>query len=226
MKTQPLFLTLALALGTSQLQAKPVTVEYTAQVKWMSDAWGFISSSNAPGYNVSVGETVTGTFSYDTDTQMENWGSSFYYLYDNFSQSFKFANGDRISLNGTYVQMYEVPETQRIHAEAVDSAAVNYHLRVDVERFGEDINSHGYLPEPELWSQFNGNNYIEMWYHLPGTTIHMDVGADITSFRVLTAVPEPSTYLMLGAGLGLLGLARRNRSNFPARDLHGCKRLA
>ena len=39
----------------------------------------------------------------------------------------------------------------------------------------------------------------------------MRLDGKITSFRVLSPVPEPTTYAMLGLGLGVMGLIRRNR---------------
>lgn len=39
-----------------------------------------------------------------------------------------------------------------------------------------------------------------------------DIKTDITSFHILvSSVPEPTTYAMLGAGLGLMALSRRKR---------------
>ncbi len=62
------------------------------------------------------------------------------------------------------------------------------------------------------WTQYNlnldaaGSGRFAFRYFGPADTLNY-VGLD--SVSVVTAVPEPSTWAMLGAGLGLLGLRRR-----------------
>ena len=65
---------------------------------------------------------------------------------------------------------------------------------------------------PADWEQFsatvtaNGTGRFAFHYFGPADTLSY-VGLD--TVNVVTAVPEPSTWAMLGAGLGLLGLRRR-----------------
>jgi hypothetical protein len=62
------------------------------------------------------------------------------------------------------------------------------------------------------WTQYNlsvdalGTGRFAFRYFGEADTLNY-VGLDTVS--VVTAVPEPSTWAMLGAGLGLLGLRRR-----------------
>jgi hypothetical protein len=67
-----------------------------------------------------------------------------------------------------------------------------------------------------LGSSSNGDGSLLHLNWTPSTTVGGQGGVTSAVFaqgvQVVAAVPEPSTWLMLGAGLGLIGLARRRQA--------------
>jgi hypothetical protein len=74
---------------------------------------------------------------------------------------------------------------------------------------------------PSQWQQWSANLTVEgegrfAFRYLGDASTLNYVGLD--TVRVVTAVPEPSTYLMLLGGLGALGASARRLRRQPARD--------
>ncbi|GGY77219.1 PEP-CTERM sorting domain-containing protein [Pseudoduganella plicata] len=196
--------------------AAPVLVEFTAEISSMTDMtvqshWIPLQSSNALGYDISVGETVKLYFSYDTETVLPIIDSPYYptehFSYGNFQQSVKFANGtSALSYsNRNWVHTYEYSDSLLIQTGGLfagNSSSFSY--RFEWESPYAPVNQA--LPGADQWSSVKGLFGLV----LPSAG-WITVGGEITSVQVVSSVPEPSTYLMLGAGLGLIALSRRKR---------------
>jgi len=197
--------------------AAPVLVEFTAEISSMTEMtrpnhWIPLQSSNALGYDISVGETVKLYFSYDTETVLPIIDSPYYptehFSYGNFQQSVKFANGtSALSYsNRNWVHTFEYSDSLLIETSGGFDGNTNYSSRYRFEWESPYAPVNQALPRPDQWSSVNGSFALA----LPSGS-WITVGGAITSAQVVSSVPEPSTYLMLGAGLGLMAISRRKR---------------
>jgi len=212
-------------LATTQALAAPITVEYQAKVDWLivsrydlglSEPVTYPDSDSTAGFSISKGESITGYFSYDPEMPLERGGYSpvdFYdYLRGNFSQSLKFASHqslitvdtDNYLLTGYYKEPYTITA---YNGQSPDG----WEIRGYFNQTGPDVITRGFLLAADQWDSFAHNSKVHALWMSPDTNRNVWISASIGSFRVVTAVPEPSTYLMLGAGLGLIALAYRNR---------------
>ena len=216
-------MTFALCTAMNQAAAVPVTVEYKAVAIWIYERHNTISvpvqNTTVPGFAISTGETITGYLTYDTETPMEMLGEpdfGFYYLLrGEFQQSLKFHNrASPITFNfdtDMYADAYTTPFV--LGADGQSDSTSKYRLRSSFEHGGHYPAWAGGLPTASDWDGFGGDSYVV--FEALGRTTSAYLKAQITSFRVVSAVPEPSTYLMLGAGLGMIALARRSRRTPP-----------
>ncbi|MBJ7313080.1 choice-of-anchor J domain-containing protein [Rugamonas sp. CCM 8940] len=136
-----------------------------------------------------------------------------------------FNNGDKLSFFSRTVDGSLYPDRLEVRFSAVGGKDVG-HTAGSVGTFTTlllTINPNlDYFGYPEQWAQFNTtisglagatNGALAFRYVVEGGGPDGDnsnfIGIDTLS---VTAVPEPSTYLMLGLGLGLLGVMRQRRA--------------
>jgi hypothetical protein len=89
------------------------------------------------------------------------------------------------------------------------------------DTFVANGSSHGLFSRMDIGSTASANWYSTASFEghvyitpsMPGVTVHSVSGFSYT----VPAVPEPETYAMMLAGLGLLGVAARRRRQFPTK---------
>ncbi|WP_229487780.1 PEP-CTERM sorting domain-containing protein [Pseudoduganella lutea] len=220
---------LILASSAFQAHAALITMEYTAVITQMFETesiWPYtdvpVQSNDFTGFSISVGQTVTGTFSYDTETGLGrdgNWemGYNYYLSGAKFQQTLKFENSSKVfsfeTSDNLITTAYDDP--YMIRTEGWSDETYMASLRGRFNHPAADSIAEGYLPAANQWNGFADDSFVEFRQssYLDFTT--MMLRADITDIRVISAVPEPSTYLMLGAGLCMVALARRSRRAPP-----------
>lgn len=219
-------------IASTHATAAPVTVEYKAvvgpMVETIYDPSGStqhtVLSSRVTGFEISRGETVTGYFTYDTATPLkysEDMTGLMFSLDGQFQQSLRFQNSpEPISYSQHYLTTTATQTPYRISTQS-SNGDYRSETWVAFERPNADDIPFGYLPPADQWGAFGTGSRLEFKQEAADQSAVVWLRADITSFRVVSAVPEPATGMMLAAGLGLLCIGRRYRDLLGARKLQG-----
>jgi hypothetical protein len=223
MKQASIALGMALLASAATANAEIVTFEYTAAIIDLTE-WGpwspiayHVESSNLPGFTVSNGETITGRLSYDTSMQLvPNPDFPSGHVYE-LGSTAKITHTFTLQGSGTSSSVDSSPGVQM---EDYSSGAdqLTFTGNAGGNNWWETYLSltatrPGYQPAvlpgaAELGgtSGYTANSfYITFW----DAGIQLNADAKISSFHVVSSVPEPSTYAMLLAGAVPLLLRRR-----------------
>jgi hypothetical protein len=179
-----------------------------------------VQNSSIAGFNISLGETVTGYFSYDTSTAIpfiggDPWLGYYFQLDGDFKQSLKFENSSSpISYGFNRLTTKLGADPYELYLLG-DSGDYRSQWNIVFQHPGPHNIAEGYLPSSDQWSGFGGNSYFDFQQEGADQNSVVSLRANITSFRVLSAVPEPSIYLMIGTGLCILAFARRRSRTLP-----------
>lgn len=220
MKTRHLLALLVSATVSLSAYAKVHVYEFTAAVSGLQygndtpqtiDSW-------VPGSAISLGDTITGRFSFD-DAPLQNHVPS-----DPDSYS---ANGNG---PGNAIALTVNPNGQSIDTTGLTGSvyAVNNaqsgNAFVQIARYSEDVfvylnfdgGKAGQFSDPAIpfnlsLSDFSSGKVLFFW-DTPNVAYIAAVG-DISTLTNVTPVPEPSAYLMLVAGLAIVGAGVRRRRN-------------
>ncbi|WP_332854508.1 PEP-CTERM sorting domain-containing protein [Duganella sp. S19_KUP01_CR8] len=227
---------LAVVTLNGSAQATTYTFEYTAVVNHITLTpipWNVptdVASTSLDGGVVSLGDVVKGVLVYDSDmtiTATESFETDAFH-----KATFVHYNADHMQLSGkfeaanvgfaveqhlaSYGGQVSYPHdwtdaqdyffiggsSSTDNNRVMDSMSITYsdtHARLDL----------AHAPGSEATS-FNNNQFSFMRSTNTGS---IGITSDLTSLRLISAVPEPETYAMLLAGLALLAWRRRTRSD-------------
>ncbi|GGY31565.1 PEP-CTERM sorting domain-containing protein [Pseudoduganella albidiflava] len=208
MRSLPAVCSLLIAIAATPASAYEVTVEYKVKVnKLLVYGTGYVQHSDLLGFDLSVGDVVTGYFIYDTTTPLIRDGHDMWMLYENFQQSVVFENAPGpIDLSyhaGLRAWELDVLDINTHGSSGPDGQATLATSFVDEGPY-RPLNF--YLPAENQWSNFSPSLSSFNYYHQG----ELEVVGNMTSFRVVP-VPEPGTYMMLAVGGMVLLAARRKR---------------
>ena len=107
---------------------------------------------------------------------------------------------------------FELNQTSKLQATASNNFNRNSSNNVDLYNFdtGEDMGSFnfGTTPTSAYFNNLAAGNYF---YEVSGGNYGTQIGQVAFSSTMISAVPEPETYAILLAGLGLIGFISRRR---------------
>lgn len=217
-----ILLALALLSTAATARAAIVTFEYTARIDELSerDIWGpsvGVGSSDWAGFTIGTGATITGRLSYDDNTPMrldnDSWPRDRYIMTNvntnsflhsvTFDESGVTAASNTGGLSVRDTDNYDALEVRSGMRGAPSGWSINADFHVPRAGFQSGAlfttqELHDVRPYA-LWATFA---------EVGGYGVLQATGT-VTSFRVISSVPEPSTYAMLLAGAVPLLLRRR-----------------
>lgn len=222
MKLIPIFVSMVLSLTTMSAAAATHDFAFSGSVT---------SVSTELDTEFTLGETVIGMFSYQDSVLDHNPSSSSGFYPANFFIQATFG-GDYLasSVLGSTVVFNDLAGVDRLIAAAtpafggsVVAGAVNTHIPIYLSAtfsdFDMGILSGDGLPPPSIWT----NPAFDQRQLALGFDNESADGpailVDLTTFASVSAVPEPSTYALMLAGLGFVGFVahrRRKRESVAA----------
>lgn len=222
----------ALAFSGAPSQATLVTYDFTASVSSMfeyaalTQGITYLSQSVLPGTLVSVGDAISGRFSYDTDAPLSPYyqppapASGSYQLYQSAaggsqSTTFAMANGLTYSSIGSpIIQVANDAPTfggwdiLSVSTTTGQNPALFQIASINLFDQSASVFQDSSIPSSLGLADFHYKSLNTAWVRQSDGN-QLQVMAGITSLSLFT-VPEPKGYQLLLAGLLALGLVCRN----------------
>lgn len=209
-------------------QAERYTLHYTAAIDQITNASApaqLLPSATANGNLISTGETVTGWFTFDTASQIVqqgDWSSGAFaqYGYDaatasavQFGQSgyrqISTPNLSSIWVDDRRNPVYGLDGVSLMGPTILEDSGLTsnvylYFQAPSVDAWTDTAIPVAALPALDGWFQYSYG-----YFNDNGEYQSLLFRGAMTSASVVSGVPEPGTYAMLLAGLGLLAWRRR-----------------
>jgi hypothetical protein len=227
-------LTLALGSIAAVAHATPVTYTFTATVDSVDGSFGTGDSTHADlaGLHVELGDKVIGKITWDNATAISPYGPtpsgtgmSEYYDVAAASIEYTFLSGRNsyAIAQRAGVDVYNDAPNDSFIFSVLSTRAAQGQSLIDATTlvFGEQAgNLWNSTAVPTSLDTALGGKYANLISYVGQNTgtagdSAFSFSASLTSLQLqsVSAVPEPGTYAMLLAGLGLIGVVARRRRN-------------
>lgn len=222
---------LALAFTSMAAQASIHSYQFSTtitSVEQCASPWDCHATSGSPlpGESIAVGQTMFGSITYNTDTPVESSSFGWYSYYATYAaQGAGTGNGGSLSFSNSALGITGPASTQRYWHSITDSmfgmdyVALGVVVETDTLFQSMDLSFRDYdgtavtfgLPAGLQLEQYELAYISYAYMPKDGAGASFRVGGVLTSLQAVSAVPEPTTYAMFAAGLGLLGVRRGAR---------------
>ena len=231
-KLSALALAMAVAGATTSAQAAPVTYNFTANISSLSElqstgSFADVASASLGGSHIALGEKVSGSITYDAATAQfafdnlpDEPNTSYSYALPTFNLQYKTESGgysfSSVPGNPDSATTFNDPTGDSL---TFDSVSTEQRLGLDLLnyiRFGFFDQSSQLLNSAAMPASLGAAGQVvgsfAGIFRTTDFTSNINYSATLTSFApAVTAVPEPETYAMMLAGLGMLGMAARRK---------------
>ena|SRR5450830_164817 len=224
---------LACLLSAGLAHASLVTYNFTASVTGLTELFpgadiNYPNSSDYTGFTITIGDILHGSFTMDTATPLfysSPSGSGTYNSYNAAAGQNAFTaifNSSAYTVSSTNQFATMGLDTQnQLPGQGHDTAGIGTGRDLNsggYESFGVDLSDPSataltYNHIPTSLSGFTEGTF-QYWFSsgMAPHSLELIVDGTVTSLTQVSAVPEPSSYLMLLAGIAAIACVRRNRT--------------
>lgn len=214
--------------------AEILTYSFTGSVFGINEGhgedWSWVSSTSLPGYTISENGEVHGQFWIDTAQPLSCDGSegrscSYTVPGARTGVSVTLADGTVAGPSAASASGHlstgaspDVPDNWYIDSASNDGRVEQWNSVLFAAPLGQSVIVDGSIPLSMLTLENNLFSQFSLYYHDLGSDSYSRVLGNLNTVTLIptpaipSAVPEPETYTMLGAGFALMALALRRRA--------------
>lgn len=213
----------------SAAHADTYTYRYTATITSVSNCntpldCQAVDATSFGGENVALLQTIRGEITYDTATPpavVDSWGGTNFATYETGSTGT--GNGGFVAFDGKSLGISATEGGKHYYHRVTDYATSADYLGLgvyindgatfrsfDLDFWGNPGTFDGAaLPHGVPMDQIASTRFTYAYFELNPLSPLRYARGELTSFELVSSVPEPGTYAMLLAGLGILAWRRR-----------------